>query len=99
MEMEQLRNENSKLQFMLQEAKDQTRHQDELAKAENALLESKIADLEAMKQEAEINQKEQLDEVTGNFEAERADLEAKIEELEAELEKVEEEHKKQIERI
>ena len=76
-ELERLRTENAKLQFVLKEARDQNRHQDELAKAEIALLESKNADLEAkvadleaqiedmeaQKQEDMINQKEELDEI------------------------------------
>ena len=38
--LEKLRTENAKLQFMLKEARDQTRHQDEISKAELALLEA-----------------------------------------------------------
>ena len=41
-ELERLRTENAKLTFMLKEARDQNRHQDELAKAEIALLESML---------------------------------------------------------
>ena len=76
-ELERLRTENAKLQFVLKEARDQNRHQDELAKAEIALLESnnadleakvadleaQIEDMEAQKQEDMINQKEELDEI------------------------------------
>ena len=52
-ELERLRTENAKLSFMLKEARDQNRHQDELAKAEIALLESKNADLEAKVEDLE----------------------------------------------
>lgn len=75
--LDKLRVENAKLQFMLKEAKDQARHQDEILKTEFALRESQIEEeFEARKQEDMINEKERIDEARSMFEMERVKLEA-----------------------